>query len=278
MAIISFWSGEKKESAQTLSMVAVATHMAIEHNFKILVVDATFQNDTIERCFWKVNNKKNVNKVLNQGKLDIASGAEGLVSAIASNKTSPEIVPNYTKVVLKNRLDILCGLKTEIPHEYQKSLMLYKDLLNVANKYYDMVFVDVPKTLDEETTKALLKCSQVIVYTFPQNLKLIDHYMELATSEEILKNSMVVPLMTNVDNDSKYNVKNATRYIGLKQELATVNHNVNFMEGACEAGVANLFLKTRLSKNTQDKNFEFVKSVDGVCKQILYKLEELKYR
>ena len=35
MAIISFWSGEDKQSAQTLSMVAVATYMAIEHNYRI---------------------------------------------------------------------------------------------------------------------------------------------------------------------------------------------------------------------------------------------------
>ena len=59
MAIISFWSGESKSTAQTLSMVAVATYMAIEHNFRILVVDATFQDDTLERCFWKLEGKKN---------------------------------------------------------------------------------------------------------------------------------------------------------------------------------------------------------------------------
>lgn len=278
MAIISFWSGEKKQSGQTLSMVATATHMAVEHNLRILMVDATFQDDTIDRCYWRVNDKKDVNKILNKGKMDIASGAEGLVSAVASNKTSPEIIPNYTKVVLKNRLDVLCGLKTQIPEEYQKSLMLYKDLLNVANKYYDMVFVDVAKTLDEDTTKALLKASQVIVYTFPQNLKLIDRYMEIASTEEILKNSMVVPVMSNADNDSTYNVKNATRYIGAKQELAAIEHNATFMVSACEAGVSSFFLSTRLSKKTEGKNFEFVKSVDGVCKQILYKLEELKYK
>ena len=55
MAIISFWSGESKESAQTLSMVAVATYMAIEHNYRILVIDGTFQDDTLERCFWNIN-------------------------------------------------------------------------------------------------------------------------------------------------------------------------------------------------------------------------------
>ena len=92
MAIISFWCGDKKESGQTLSMAAIATQMCVEHNMRTLIVDATFDDDTLERCFWNVNKSKSFAKQLNQGKIDIASGAEGLVSAVASNKTSPEII------------------------------------------------------------------------------------------------------------------------------------------------------------------------------------------
>ena len=113
MAIIGFWSGSKKETGQTLSVTSIATHMSIEHNYKILLIDATFDDDTMERCFWTVNDKKDVAKLLNKGKMDISSGAEGLLSAVASNKTTPEIVKNYTRVVFNNRLDVLCGLKTK---------------------------------------------------------------------------------------------------------------------------------------------------------------------
>jgi len=280
MAIISFWSGEERESAQTLSMVAVATQMAIEHNYRILVIDTTFQDDTLERCFWKINQRQNMTKELVGGKLDIASGAEGLVSAIASNRSTPEIIPNYTRVILKNRLDILCGLKTKNYADYQKLLMHYKELLNQANKYYDFVFVDLSKTLKDSTTKTLLEGSTIIVYTFPQNLKIIDSYMEKINNEQLLvsKSDVIIPLLTNADENSKYNVKNASRYIGAKQELASIPHNSTFMESACEASVANFFLKTRLSSTAQDKNGEFIRAVNGVCKQILMKIEELKYK
>ena len=135
MPIISFWSSNPRESGQTLSIAALATYMAIEHNYRILLIDATFDDDTLERCFWKVNGTKDVAKMLNKGKMDISSGAEGLVSAVASNKTTPEIITNYTRVVFKNRLDVLCGLKTKIPEEFTKSLMLYKDLVKTADKY-----------------------------------------------------------------------------------------------------------------------------------------------
>ena len=279
MAIISFWGGENKESAQTLSMVAVATYMAIEHNYRILIVDATFQDDTLERCFWNINlNKKTLAQDLNAGKLDISSGAEGLISAVVSNRTTPEIIPNYTRVVLKNRLDILCGLKTDNINEFEKNLAHYSELLKTANKYYDFVFVDLPKTLKEKNTRIILETSNIIVYTFIQNLKMIDSYKEKLLKQDILKKSKIIPVLTNADEKSKYNVKNASRYIGARKELASIQHNANFMESACEAAVANFFLKTRLATTPQDKNSEFIKSVSSVSKQILEKIEELKYK
>lgn len=278
MAIISFWSGDEKQSAQTLSMVAVATYMAIEHNYRILVVDATFQDDTLERCFWNVDAKKELAKKINKGKLDIASGAEGLVSAVMSNRATPEIIPNYTKVVLKNRLDILCGLETSDPEAFEKSVSQYKELIHTANKYYDLVFVDLPKTLKEKHTRMILEHSTIIVYTFIQNLKMIDYYKEKIMMNEISKKDNVIPVLTNADEKSKYNVKNASRYVGAKTELASIQHNANFMESACEASVANFFLKTRLATTPQDKNSEFIKSVTSVSKQILKKIEELKYK
>ena len=58
MAIIGFWSGSRKETGQTVSIAAIATHMAVEHNYRILLIDATFNDDTLERCFWTVSNKK----------------------------------------------------------------------------------------------------------------------------------------------------------------------------------------------------------------------------
>ena len=278
MPIISFWSSNPRESGQTLSIAALATYMAIEHNYRILVVDATFDDDTLERCFWKVNNTKDVAKMLNKGKMDISSGAEGLVSAVASNKTTPEIVTNYTRVVFKNRLDILCGLKTKIPEEFTKSLMLYKDLVKTADKYYDLVFVDLEKTLKKETTKTLLQTSHVIVTNFSQNLKQVDEYIqEKIQNRQILPKDKCITLLSNADENSKYIVKNVTRYVK-ESDVCQVTYSPTFMEAASEAGVATFFLKTRLSSSANDKNSAFIKSVAELAKAIDYKLEELKYK
>lgn len=277
MAIISFWSGSKKQTGQTLSIAAVATRMAIEHNYKILLVDANFDDDTMERCFWKVNKKKDVAKLLNRGKMDISSGAEGLVSAVASNKTTPEIITNYTRAVFRT-LDVLCGLKTKIPEEFTKSLMLYKDLVNIADKYYDIVLVDVEKTLKKDTTKAILDTSHFIVYNFSQNLKQIDEYLEQTEeNKNILKPDKMISLLANSDETSKYNKKNVARYIKDK-DLVEVPYNKVFSDSASEAGVAQFFIKNGMTKNGTGSNAVFVNSISNIIKRIDYKIEELKYK
>ncbi len=279
MAIIGFWSGSKKETGQTVSIASIATHMAVEHNYRILLIDATFDDDTMERGFWKIEKKSSFASQINKGKMDIASGAEGLVSAVASNKATPEIITNFTRVVLKNRLDIVCGLKTKVYAEYRKSLMLYKDLIKSADKYYDLVFIDLPKTLDDEITKVLLETSHIIVYTFTKNLKQADEYLEnMSKFAEVLKKEKVIPLLSNSDEDTVYNVKNYTRYIGEKREICTVPYNTSFVRNISEAGIANFFLNFKKTDKIMDKNSELIKSVENMCKRIEEKLKELKLK
>lgn len=62
MAIVSFWSNIKRETGQTLSSVAIATAMAINHNFKILEVATGFQDKVIENCFWEPD-RENVTRI-----------------------------------------------------------------------------------------------------------------------------------------------------------------------------------------------------------------------
>ena len=45
MAIVTFWSECKKEIGQTSTAIAVATQMAIEHNYKILLISTEGDTD-----------------------------------------------------------------------------------------------------------------------------------------------------------------------------------------------------------------------------------------
>ena len=253
MAVIAFWSGEDRECGQTFSMAAVATYMCVEHNYRTLLINGNFQNDTLERCYWNVNRINTFAAQVNKGKIDIASGAEGLVSAIASNKTSPEIVATYTKAIFKSRLDVLPGLKTTSPIEFEKSMMLYKQLLLSANKYYDFVFIDVPKGLKSETTSSILNVANAIVYVLSPNMALIEKYLINKQKLDIMKKGNLIPLLARENINSKYNVRNVARFIGEKRGIPSVPDSYLFSEAANEAGVANFFLKTKTSTSAVNR-------------------------
>ena len=80
MAIITFKSNETKETAQTLSLVAVATQMAIEHNYKVLVVSTNFKDKTLEDCFWENEGGLALSSNIVKKDVGIDSGVEGLMS------------------------------------------------------------------------------------------------------------------------------------------------------------------------------------------------------
>ena len=277
MAVIAFWSGEDRECGQTFSMAAIATYMCVEHNYRTLLINGNFQNDTLERCFWNVNRINTFAAQVNRGKIDIASGAEGLVSAIASNKTSPEIVATYTKAIFKSRLDVLPGLKTTSPIEFEKSMMLYKQLLLSANKYYDFVFIDVPKGLKSETTSSILNVANAIIYVLSPNMALIEKYLINKQKLDIMKKGNLIPLLARENFNSKYNARNVGRFIGEKRGIPSVADSYLFSEAANEAGVANFFLKTKTSTSAVKVNDRFLKSVSDVDTRIIAKLKELQF-
>ena len=96
MAIIAFWSDEDKETAQTMSMVALSTYMAIEHNYKILLLSTNYNDDTLEGCFWeKPKPKKSLIQFAPPGAVaEFDNGIEGLAKTIKANKATPANINN----------------------------------------------------------------------------------------------------------------------------------------------------------------------------------------
>lgn len=275
MSVVSFWNALEKECGQTLSAIAIATYMAMEHNYRILLIDGCFDDITIEKAFWKRKENKAL-KELTGGKIDISSGAEGLISAVASNKATPEIITNYTRIVFKNRLDILLGLKTKVKEDHEKSMMLYKDLILTANKYYDIVFVDLSKGTHRPSNEAILKISDLILYTMPPNLNNIDKYKELKLNKNsIVSKPKVMPLLARCDESSGYNVRNTTRYIKEKYTIACVPYNVRFMEATNEARTSTFMTNIKLSQSALNVNGDFFEELDRSAKMIIDKIREL---
>lgn len=280
MAIIAFWSEEKKETGQTLSMVALSTYMAIEHNYRILNVSTNFKDETLEEAYWNTQKENTLIKGITtneSGNIGVEAGIEGLIKVIKSNRTTPNIVSNYSRVVFNGRLDILCAPKTTEYSEYVEIAKIYPEILNIANRNYDLVFVDISKRMDEEEVNRILEISDAIIVNITQRLHIIDKFYMLREENKFFKNNNVLLNIGRYDKFSKYNVKNISRYLRMKKDVLTVPYNTLFFESCSEGKVAEFFLKMR-NTDQDDRNQTFMHEISRMSKELIYKLQELQIR
>ena len=272
MAIVSFWSDGTKETGKTASIAAISTYLAINTTHKMLVFNTVHNDATINECFWPQQKESNFNFKL-QNKTDLDTGISGVAKAILSNKTSPEIITNYTKTVFKGRLEILTE-KEISQEEYSKQRRTFKELVKMANKYYELVFVDLSEVENDNIEREILEISNVIVVNLNQSIQSFNKYLNLRKNGMFFEKNNLILLLGKSDKDSKYNAKNLARNIKEK-DVFSIPYATAFYEATTEGTVAEYFMKFR-KKAYPDENTEFVESVKAVSERILSKIKELQ--
>lgn len=274
MSIVTFWSNGKEETGKTLAIAAIATYMAIEHNYKILVISTGYKDKTLKNCFWEEKKiRRNLGLFGPNTNIALEEGITGLSKVMNSNRLSAEDITNYTKIIFKERLEVLqsfLGEKTE----YDNLKQIYPDIINLANNYYDLVFVDLDNELGKDLKNQIMENSNLIVATISQRLSSINRFMELREEKTILNSKKTLLLIGRHDKYSKYTVKNITRYMGEKNKVSTIPYNTLFFEAAEEARVPDLFLKIR-KIDEEDRNGFFLAEVKRTAENIIYRLQDL---
>lgn len=279
MPIISFWSNNRKETGQTISTIAISTMMAIEHNYKILLISTGFEDRTVNYSFWKENGSKNINVQkmlgLNTTNMNTEAGIEGLSRTVQSNRIRPGLIQDYARVVLKDRLDILPSPETSNKLEYEQIAACYPGVLEMAKSDYNMTFVDLSKRMPIEIQKDVLQKSDVIIVNTNQGLNDVQALFQLRKQNDVFKQEQIMFLLGRYDKFSKYNVKNIMRYLRERQEILTVPYNTLFFEATTEGEVIDYLLKYRTLKDKTDRNAIFIEETIKACNNILYKIQEL---
>ena len=151
--------------------------------------------------------------------------------------------------------------------------MLYKDLISTANRYYDLILVDVQKGYRIPSSKVLINQADLIIYTMPPNLININNFLELRETDELIGSRKVMPLLAKSDEYSSYNVRNTSRYIKEKGTIPCIPYDVRFMEATNEARTSKYFTSQKLS--TSKNGEDFFKEIERACVAIINKLKEL---
>ena len=286
MSIVTFWNNNREQSGKTLTSIAVATRMAIERNYKILLISTSIQDLTMKNCFWENEMQKNL-KIFG-GKVNniaVENGIEGLTKLITANKLTPTAITDYTKVVFKGRLEVLNGLSgikdasMETRYlEYKKIGQSYVELIKMANQYYDMVLVDLDKDIPIEIRNDILDISNLNILVFTQRKESLDQYIKLREEDRTVNSPKTLPVIGKYMSKSKYNLKNIMKYLDEKKEINVIPFNMLYFEAAEEAGVPDLFLRLKNVKDTSDENYIFMQDVLKLIDKIIKRLQELQMK
>ena len=273
MSIITFISEEMKETGQSISVSAIATAMAIEHNYKILLFSTEFIDKTLENCFWNSNNR-NTGLFAKANVMDVSNGLEGLVRTFASNRASGDTIRSYTKPVLKDRLDILQGPKTVDFKEYMNISNYFSQIIDLANQTYDIVLVDLSKKMPKESKDKILNISDLIVLSLNQNMMSINNFLKLKTTNEFYTKNNVIIMLGKYNPNSKYSNKNVARYLKEKNIPIVVPYNILLADDCSEGKIIDYFLKVQRLVGYDNKDTYFIKQLRQTSNSLEYKMQE----
>ncbi len=273
MSVITFWGSGKEQVGKTLSLVAIATNMAIEHNKKMLIISASYNNDTLKNCYWNESTTKKIPLFAQSNSISLDNGIEGLSKIIQSNKITPELITDYTKVVFKNRLEVLLGFEENTLISKEEVAKTYAEIVKLANRYYDYVFVDLDNEIISIGVEDILKNSDLIIAMTSQRLTSIEKLKE--KMKQLPTHKMLI-LIGKYNKKSKYSIKNLTRYLGERKEILAIPYSTLYFEAAEEGMVPDLFLKLRRINEQTDGNAFFIDQVKRVSAEIIEKLQANK--
>lgn len=279
MPIITFWSNCDKAIGQTVSASIAATVMAMEHNYKVLLISADINNDSMEYCFGaQESNIDIVKSLIKTPQINLNSGINGLMKLADSNRVTPEIVHDYTKIIFKNRFEVLYSPMNVIDENEKNNLMNnFKNIIMNASRFYDQVIVDLKKGMKYNQELEILGMSDVVVENIEQGVKTIKNFIATNETKTLLNQNKVIWNICKCDKNSKYNAKNITRNVLKKQPVYETDYNTLVLEAAQEGNLAELLIRFRTLK-IEDENSLFVSKAKELVEGILLKYQETRMR
>ena len=276
MPITTFWSNNKETIGQTVSAASMATEMAIEHNYRVLLISADFNNTTILDCFGAQESNKEILKgLIRKPQINLDSGINGLLKMASSNRVTPEIIHDYTKIVYENRLEVLYS-PTDINENDKKATMeRMKNIIMNAARYYDQVIVDLRKGLETSEQLEILALSDVIVFNINQRMDRITEALQIKEMNGLY--DRVVWNICKYDKNSKCNTKNLLRTVLKRQTICETPYNTLIYDACGDGKIAEMLLNFRTLRD-EDENLTFINRIKELQEAVLLKYQERRSR
>ncbi len=193
-----------------------------------------------------------------------------------SNRVTPELIKDYTKIIYKNRLEVLYS-SSNSDLSVDEQMECYKTIILNSSKYYDYVFVDLKKGMSFQVLEEILDISAVIVLNTEQGTNTIIDFFRMKEMQKYIKGYKVIWNICKYDSKSKYNKKNLNRTFWKKQPIYSTSYNTLLFEAVTEGTLPELLLRIRTVKN-DGKSMEILKEGKELVEGIQVRQQELQMR
>ena len=253
MPKIVFWSANNVTTGSEHAVIAITTLLAIQNKSTCLLMQANFNSKKIESSYTPYDIVVR-NGAFNNPNIGIAA----LIRLIASNKLSADSIQNYAKPVLKERLDVLYGISSDDLEGYKQLANNLPYVLRKADEIYDIVFADIPKTLKNKCVIDTIQDSDIVICIVNQDIVKIDNLFNILEKNEVLKAKNKIIVISDYEQDSKFNITNIRNKYKIKDPIYCVPHNYIFSD-ACNSGnvIDFVFRNLNVSSNANSAGFLF---------------------
>ena len=273
MAVITFYTEGKEETGNTVSTVSYATYYSIVESYKSLLISTGLNDNTMDTSLWPTRKEKKSGLFGPNMNLLSQSGMEELNRIIQSNKLSPEMITNYTKVALRDRLELLSGYKG-MEEQYREAQKDYIKIIDLAKSAYDNVIVDLDKGLEMQTKKEILDISDLVIALCTQKFESFEKLFNSINDESgLLKKKNTLMVFGKYNSKTRYNAKNLTRnFLKRSETIGIIPYNTLLFEAVQEGKIIDLFLDFRKLKIEDENSFfmnEMKKLKDAIHDKIM---------
>jgi hypothetical protein len=194
-----------------------------------------------------------------------------------SNRISAEIIPNYTRVALKGRLELLNGYKGA-EEQYREIQKQYIQIIAFARKAYHNIIIDLDKNLEPGIKKDILEASDIVVALTTQKAENVKNLEEYISSGYLLKRENTIMALGKYDDQTRYNAKNITRNLLKQNEIInTIPYNSLIFEATQEGKMIDVFWKF-LNLKLKDENYFFKEEIKRLNETIENRIMELQMK
>ncbi|WP_145410308.1 ParA family protein [Paenibacillus xylanexedens] len=260
MSIISFWSPFAGTGTTSNALIS-AYAMALHYRTRILLVNTGATGSSVEAALppTEIEDADSLFR-FEEG------GWDAIERLYISGSLNKHNLCDYTKPLLKERLDLLTGRINQMersPKEYRETL---KTLLQVANEYYDLVLMDAGSSAVNESL--LLEQADYVVVNLSQNMRELEVFFEHILPN-YLSGQKVHLVLNKYDPNAKASISNIRRRFRYKGSISILPYTTGFLDAVNRRDAAAYLLLEGLSDNKNVRKGSFTASMAELARLIM---------